>query len=375
MNEEVQALLGPQWSTEAVFAIEFGAKAHVPVISFTAKNRAFSYTQSPYFVRTTVDDLYQVKALAAIFQGFDWHEVVIIYEDTEYGNTFVSKLKKEFQEVDIRIAYASALSTSSQDVYITKELNKFMTMQTRVFLVHMNISLGYRFFDLARNAGMMTEGYAWLITDSLSNFLNSVDSASMEGVLGIRPRVPRSKSLEDFKESWKKNILLMKHESTVMELNTYGLWAYDTAWALAMAVEKVLQINSDFLHSSKGEENRNDLASLTVSKFGQRILNEFLLTKFIGLSGEFQLVDGHLKPSAFEIFNVVGTGDRTVGYWTPDRGISKSLASTGEPTYSTSRKALKAIMWPGETLIPPRGWAIPSTGKLKVGVSKERRFH
>ncbi|KAL3532888.1 hypothetical protein ACH5RR_006409 [Cinchona calisaya] len=230
----------------------------------------------------------------------------------------------------------------------------------------MNISLGHRLFVLARNAGMMSEGYAWLMTDSLSNFLTSVDTSPMEGVLGLRPHVPQSKNLENFTAKCKRKAFFRK--PAIMELNMYGLWAYDTVWALALAIERILPLNSDLRKSRQGELNISDISNLRVSQLGRRILTELLRTKFTGLSGEFHLVDGQLQPSAFEIFNVIGTGDRTVGYWTPDRGISKNVSSIGESTYSTSRNELRAIMWPGDTLVQPKAWGIPATRTLSVGV-------
>ncbi|KAL3532893.1 hypothetical protein ACH5RR_006414 [Cinchona calisaya] len=365
-NEEVHGVLGPQWSKEATFVAELGARAQVPVISFTAKSRALSHSNSTYFVRTTPDDIYQVKSLAAICQGFDWQEVIVLYEDTEYGNIFFSKLYKAFQEINIHLSYISAISTSAEDVDLTKELNKTMEMYTKVFLLHMNIALGHRLFVLARNAGMMSEGYAWLMTDSLSNFLTSVDTSPMEGVLGLRPHVPQSKNLENFTAKWKRNAFFGK--PAIMELNMYGLWAYDTVWALALAIERILPLNSDLPKSRQGELNISDISNLRVSQLGRRILTELLRTKFTGLSGEFHLVDGQLQPSAFEIFNLIGTGNRTVGYWTPDRGISKNVSSIGESTYSTSTKELRGIMWPGDTLVTPKAWGIPATRTLRVGV-------
>ncbi|CAI9089670.1 OLC1v1024288C1 [Oldenlandia corymbosa var. corymbosa] len=40
-NGEVRGVMGPQWSKEPTFAVKLGERAHVPVISFTAKTRAF----------------------------------------------------------------------------------------------------------------------------------------------------------------------------------------------------------------------------------------------------------------------------------------------------------------------------------------------
>ncbi|KAL2502313.1 Glutamate receptor 2.8 [Forsythia ovata] len=103
-HEEVHGILGPQTATEDKFFSELGGKVHVPVISFTARSSTVPYVQNRYFVRTTLDDMYQAQALADICHGFEWSEVVILYEDTEYGNQFLSHLNKAFQDIEIGIA-------------------------------------------------------------------------------------------------------------------------------------------------------------------------------------------------------------------------------------------------------------------------------
>ena len=225
-NEEVHSILGPQMLTEDEFVVELGGKAHVPVISFSARSQSLSSRQSPYYIRTTPDDSNQAKALAALCRGFEWHEAVILYEDSDYGSQFLSRIYDAFQKDDIRAAYVVPISTSAADHHIRKELYRLKRMQTRVFLVHMDAQLGSRLFLLAKHAGMTSEGYAWIITDGIGNFMNSIDSDAvdfMEGVLGLRPCVPASRSLGNFKTRWKKNMLLMKTESTLKELKGYGL--------------------------------------------------------------------------------------------------------------------------------------------------------
>lgn len=375
-NADVQGILGPQTLTEETFTTELGRRAHVPVISFTARSQSRSHPQNPYSIRATPDNSNQAKALATICKGFEWHEVVILHEDSDYGSQFNTKLSEEFLNSGIRMAYIIALSTSSKDHYIKKELERLMNVQNRVFIVHMNAVLGVRLFLLAKQAGMMGEGYAWIITDSLGNFLNSMDSTtfdSMEGVLGIRPHVPKSEKLESFKARWKKNMLLTKPQSIKTELNVYGLWAYDTVWALAMAVERVGPVNFRLSRGNIGE-NECDIFNPRISKYGPELLTEVSQTTFQGLVGEFQLIDGQLKPSALEIFNVIGTGDRIIGYWTPDGGITRELAASSDMTYSTSTKELKRIVWPGDSVEKPLGWSIPTTGKLKVGVPRKIGF-
>ncbi|KAL0404496.1 UNVERIFIED_CONTAM: Glutamate receptor 2.5 [Sesamum radiatum] len=374
-HEEVHGIVGPQDSIEETFLAELGQKVRMPIISFTARTSTLSYKENRYFVRATPDDAIQVQALAMICQGFEWHEVVVLYEDTDYGNQFISYTNKAFQDVEIRIAYMIALSSSAEDSHLLQELDKLTTKQTRVFIVHMNPYLGFRLFNLAKKVGLMGEGFVWIITDSLSNFVKSMDSVtrdSMQGVLGIRPYMPRSNDLESFQERWKRNMILKNTTGPFMELNAYGLWAYDAVTALAIAIENIVPLNStlfDINVTRNGTDKR-----LRISAFGPQLLDELSTTKFRGLSGDFELVDGKLKQSTFEIFNVIGNGEKTVGYWTQNRGITGELNSFSTTMYSTSTKELKSITWPGDSVIRPKGWAIPATGKLRVGIPWKHGF-
>ncbi|CAB4262220.1 unnamed protein product [Prunus armeniaca] len=67
-----------------------------------------------------------------------------------------------------------------------------MGMETRIFLVHMTASLGSKVFVHAKEAGIMSKGYAWITTAGLSTLLHpkmeeAKVTGSMEGVLGVRP--------------------------------------------------------------------------------------------------------------------------------------------------------------------------------------------
>ncbi|GER52075.1 glutamate receptor [Striga asiatica] len=347
-KEQVDGIIGPQESTQETFFAELAQKTRVPTISFTSTISTLPYNN--YFFRTTPDDAVQAQALAAIIRGFEWPEIAVLYEDTQSTDRFLSHLNRALQESEIRQAYSVPIATSADSSRILRELNRFGTRQTRVFLVHMGPSLGHRFFDLAKRAGLMSPGYAWLVTYSLSVFLGSAGPAardSMEGVLGVRPHVPRSEALQNFRERWRLR------DATAEELNVYGLWAYDAVTALATAAERAVSVNSSLSNSSG---------------FGSRILEQLSSVEFRGLSGEFRLVDGKLSPSPVEIFNVIGSGEKTVGYWTQSGGLVRELVSpSGGKTsgYSTSAKGLKNIMWPGDSVTRPKGWAIP---KLRVGV-------
>ncbi|XP_030955051.1 glutamate receptor 2.8-like isoform X3 [Quercus lobata] len=368
-NEEVQAIIGPQKSAQARFVTELSRISQVPIMSFSATSPSLSPSQNPFFIRTTQDDSAQVKTIADIVKAFGWREIVPIYEDTEYGNGLIPYLMDALQEIDTRVPYRSVIPPSSNNTEIREELNKLKANHTRIFLVHMTASLGSKFFVQAKNAEMMSEGYAWILTAGLSSLLDPISSKvmdSMQGVLGVRPYLPPSKHLKDFERKWKRNLTSIKTRSkTTTSLNLFGLWAYDTVWALAMAVEKAGIVHSSFLKQNASSSNV-DLAALGIFEMGTRLHNTILTTKFQGLSGNFHLVKGQLEPSAFELFNIIGKTEIIIGYWTRQRGFSKDLNDNGEEAYSTSKERLKPLIWPGYTTDQPT--------KLRIGVPVRKTF-
>ncbi|KAK7818686.1 glutamate receptor 2.6 [Quercus suber] len=83
------AAAGPENSTQANFMIDLGAKAQVPIISFSATSPSLTSSRRPYFFRIAQSDSSQVKAISAIVQASAWREVVLIYIDNEYGEGII----------------------------------------------------------------------------------------------------------------------------------------------------------------------------------------------------------------------------------------------------------------------------------------------
>ncbi|KAH1040127.1 hypothetical protein J1N35_041870 [Gossypium stocksii] len=370
-NEEVDAIIGPQKTMQARFVIDVSQKAQVPVVSFSATSPSLSTTQNPFFVRTTLDDSSQAKGIAAIVQAYEWHEVILMYEDTEYGSGLIPYLADEFQQFDIRVSFRFSISPNSCKLSILKTLNRVMAMQTRVIVVHMSSSLGSKLFLLAKETTMISEGYAWIITDGLSTLLDPMGAkviGSMQGVLGIRPHIPQSRRLEIFKKKWEVEI----HSSST-KLNIFGYWAYDTVWALAKAVEMVPQESSS-VNGENHHSNTSQFPVIKVSKIGKMILNGLLKTKFKSLNGDFSLVRGQLRSSAFEIINVIDNKEKVIGYWTFENGLSRKLGKAKKGK-SMSKYELKPPIWPGNTKNIPKGWTTPVGGnKLRIGVPDKLGF-
>ncbi|GLT85188.1 hypothetical protein SLE2022_033840 [Rubroshorea leprosula] len=370
-NRQVQAIVGPENSMQANFIIDVGNKARVPIISFSATSPSLSSIRRPYFFRATHNDSSQVKAISAIIEAFGWREAVPIYIDNEFGEGVIPYLFDALEEINVRIPYRSVISPVATDQEIEEELHKLTTKQTRVFIVHMTPILGSRLFDIAKEVGLISEGYVWIMTNGMTNLWSWMDHSDMEslqGVLGVRNYVPKSKELESFKFRWKRKFLQDNPSMVNAELDIFGLWAYDAAFALAMAVEKLNNANFSFEEPKAVGSARTDLESLGISQNGPKLIQALSSTRFKGLHGKFEFVNGQLEPSVFQIVNVIGNGEKAIGFWTSKYGLVKKLNFTKSTGYSTSRANLETIMWPGDS------HSVPKCKRLKIGVPVKKEF-
>jgi ionotropic glutamate receptor len=376
-NGEVKAIIGPQNSMQAKFVIDLGKKAQVPIISFSTTSPSLTSLWSQYFFQIAQNDSSQVKAISAIIQAFGWREVVPIYVDNTYGKGIITYLIDALQEIDARIPNQSVIPPSATDDQIGQELYKLITMQTRIFIVHMSRKISSRLFIKAKEIGMMREGYAWIITNGIANSFSSIEASvidSLQGVLGIKTYVPETKELENFTIQWKRKFQQDNPNITNVELGVVGIWAYDTAFALARAIEEVgfTNIGSEKTNASS---NLTDLETIKVSQKGSKLHDALLGVRFTGLAGDFNLVNGQLQSSTFEIINVNGKGERKIAFWTPEKGLISKLNSTNTSTYSTSKNNLGPIIWPGDSSSIPKGWEIPTNRrKLRIGVPMTQGF-
>lgn len=376
-NTEVLAILGPQKSYQADFVVDIGEEVRVPIISF-ATSPTLSPKQSTYFIRSAWCSSSQAKAIAAIVKAFGWREVVVVYEDSNYGRGLLPFLTEHLIYTNALVSYQSVISPNANNSQIRVELVKLMSMQVRVFVVHVPTALASRFFQLAKEVGMMSKGYGWIVADPLTSLLDYVDLdaiEAMQGVVGVKAYVPKSSELKEFTRRWSKRFHKENPEMDRTELNVFGLWAYDSITALAEAVERV-GVTSPKFKKPVERGSLTDVESIGTSNTGPSLVHFIRNYRFKGLSGDFSITNGELKPFAFEVVNVIGRGGNRVGFWTEEYGISKELKPDNKGgVYSTNVKSFGGILWPGQTTVVPKGWELPISGKkLRIGVPMRRGF-
>ncbi|KAK8569954.1 hypothetical protein V6N13_002662 [Hibiscus sabdariffa] len=372
-NLKLHAIIVLENSSELKILAKLGSRIKIPIISLFEAGSALSFSEYPYLIQIGEDDFSRAKSIATIVEAFGWTSVVLIYEDNDSGKQILSNLITSFKETNVRLTLHIPLLASSTDEEIIQQLKMLMSMRMSVYVVHMSPILSSRLFINAKRLGMVSQGYAWITTDMITNFINSMHPSvieSMQGVVGFKPHIPVSKELRKFAIRWSKN-LNEDQNLQDMELNVYGIWSYDMVQALATAAESVMARHPGFLH----QETRLNMNFTTIlsSQSGLVFIWEILQSRFKGVSRGFQFTSGRLIPNEFEIVNVF-KGERIIGYWNPEKGITSIMKKENHSKMSsTSSNKLESVIWPGGTMNVPKGWNLHGK-RLRIGVPLTNGF-
>ncbi|TYG90444.1 hypothetical protein ES288_A12G182600v1 [Gossypium darwinii] len=382
MESDVVAAIGPQSSGIAHVISHVVNELHVPLLSFGATDPTLSSMQYPYFLRTTPSDHFQMYAIADIVDYYGWREVIAIFVDDDYGRSGISVLGDALAKKRAKISYKAAFSPGDTESKINDLLVEVNLMESRVYVVHVNPHTGLNIFSVAKALNMMGSGYVWIATDWLPSYLDSkdaVDSNTMnilQGVIALRHYTPDTDLKKSFMSKW--NTLKYKGSAGHAGFNSYALYAYDSVWLAAHALDGFLNEggNLSFSYDPKLHDTNGSmlhLASLRVFNGGEQLLQTLLRMNFTGVSGQIQFdPDKHLVHPAYDVLNIVGTGTRRIGYWSNYSHLSvvppESLY-TKPPNISTGSQHLYSVIWPGDTTSTPRGWVFPNNGQpLRIAV-------
>ncbi|TVU12252.1 hypothetical protein EJB05_45887, partial [Eragrostis curvula] len=350
-NNQVQSIIGPLTSAEAEFIAYLGNHTLTPILSLAPVSAALKISLTPFFLRTAPIDSYQAELISATLDMFAWRTAILIFEDSPYGASILPDLAYTLPNYNTRITDSVALPVDVTEDHLETVIHNLKGQPTRVLIVHMLPDLAARVFNRAMVAGMMSDGYVWIATAGIGSAVDSFSPDridNMQGIITFRPHVQTTGRVMNFTARFKERFKLENPSiRDVRDPSVLLLWAYDTAWAFAAAVNTY---------------------GLSSSTNGTTVLGSILNTTFDGLAGQFKLVNGQLQLSVYEVVNIIGKGARTVGFWMPESGIFKNLNAKNE-------KGLKQILWPGDLAIAPKGWDVSSNGRpLRVVVPSIHGF-
>jgi ionotropic glutamate receptor len=239
MERQVVAVVGPQSSGIAHVVSHVANQLRVPLLSFAATDPALASKQYPYFVRAAHDDRFQMAAVADVVAHHGWREVTAVYVDNDYGRGGVVALGDALEALRARVSYKAAFPPGADGPAIADLLVRANMMESRVFVVHASPDSGLDVFAAARSLDMMAAGYVWIATDWLAaaaidaTGAGAASKSDIQGALTLRQYTPDS----DAKASLVSRFAAAAAKPSSNAINAYGLFAYDSVWMAARAIQ------------------------------------------------------------------------------------------------------------------------------------------
>ncbi|XP_019174052.1 PREDICTED: glutamate receptor 3.4-like [Ipomoea nil] len=372
MESNIVAAIGPQSSGIAHVISHIVNELQVPLLSFGATDPSLNSLQNPFFLRTVTNDRFQMLAVADLIGYFGWKEVIAIFVDDDNGRNGISVLGDALAAKRAKISYKAALAPGATREDINTLLFNVNMMESRVYVVHVNPDSGLNLFSEAKSLNMISSGYVWIATDWLPSVLDSSQTVNLEtmdllrGVVALRHHTPDSDQKKKFASRWRSF-----SEKEASGFNSFALYAYDSVWLLARALDVFFSEGGSVTFSSDPRLSNTKgsalhLTSLNIFDQGQKLLDILTRVNFTGLTGQVQFdAEKNLIHPAFDILNIAGNGSRMLGYWSNYTGLSvvaPEILYAKPPNTSTSNQHLDSPTWPGKTTALPRGWVFPDNG-------------
>ncbi|CAH8334967.1 unnamed protein product [Eruca vesicaria subsp. sativa] len=349
----VEAIICGNSLQETKLLAEIGEKAGVPVISLNSP-ASLSLRKYSNLIQVTHDSSSEARGITAFIHGFEWNSVALVYEDEDDWRESMQLMVDHFHENGVCIQSKVGFTVSSNEEVMMDQLRKLKDLGTTVFVVHLSELVATHLFPCAEKLGMMGEGFAWILTvKSMNSFHERTGhhfaKEAMEGVVGFRSYIPMSKELQNFTSRWRKSLAFEETaEFEITSLSISGVWAHDVAWALARAAEVTRMPN-----------------------MSSTLLEAITNCRFKGLSGNFQIKDKNYLSDKFEIVNLIGSGERRVGFWNSNGSFSNRRHLS-----SSNNNNLETIIWPGMSSESPKGHTLGESKrkKLRVLLTSSNRF-
>ncbi|MFS8015746.1 putative periplasmic binding protein-like I [Helianthus anomalus] len=364
-KQNVQVIVGTDTWEETAVVAKIGQRAKIPVISLSSDTlQPLSRLQWPFLVRmSNLDMSDEIKCIASIVQAYNWKRVIVVYEDNMYGGEYraVSLLSEALQKIGSFIEQSVVVPhyTSSFDpkeTILHNLVDVLKTKQSRVFIVlKSSLPTATRVFEEANKLGLMERDSVWILGNSFSSFLDSLDPSVfqfMQGALGMKTYYSdKSAQFLDFKSNFKTVFKSNYPNEEKFEPGISAIRAYDSIETISLALDNLGNLNDT--------SNTEKLMDTIIA-----------FNNFSHLTGTIAFQNEKLS-ELFQLVNIIGKSYKDLGFWSPGSGFSNSLGLGGQHSVRQL-----AVNWPGDLINRiPKGWAMPSNAKkMKIGVPDATSF-
>ncbi|KAK3039925.1 hypothetical protein RJ639_027760 [Escallonia herrerae] len=249
-EKQVKLITGMQTWQEATLVADVGKQAQVPILLFAAAAITPSLTQFrwPSLLQMATNSSAEMNCIAAIVQSFNGRRVIAIYEDDVSGSEsgMLALLSEALQSVGSEIEHLVLLPPSSSlsdpKEFVHDAIAELLSKQSRVFIVlKSSLPLATHLFKEAKKIGLMGQESAWIISDTVSSLLDSVDTSlisSMEGALGIKTYYSEETgAFLHFKVQFREIFWSENMQEDNLEPGIHALRAYDSITAISRTLK------------------------------------------------------------------------------------------------------------------------------------------
>ncbi|CAK9148185.1 unnamed protein product [Ilex paraguariensis] len=166
-------------------------------------------------------------------------------------------------DIEYRLVLPAFSSLADPKGFISENVIELLSKQSRVFIVlQLSSSMAGHLFRQAKQLGLVGRDSAWIIIDSFSSLLDSVNPfviSSKEGALGIKIYFTQeSKSFLDVRDRFQQVFQLDYPEEDNSEMTIHALRAYDSITTVANAINRTGSSNNDSTTLLKSVMDRSD---------------------------------------------------------------------------------------------------------------------
>ena len=309
INQNIPVIISASNSPNTKLQIDTAQQLHIPLISVSATNPFLNTEATPFLFTLSPSDFYQSEVIYDILVRYEWYEVTLMSSTDSYGINGLLRLYDLLGKNDRFHINEIVYIQSSYANYGIQELEKLKFSLSRVIILNCPASSSVEILSKAEKFGMLTEGFVWIVTDSLTSYptaladSNGIYSPSLEGLIGITGALNKSKEYSDFKVKY----LTRYPNRTAVDLGIYEMLFYD---ALQLATYVLKDFSVDY--------HKTDVTCTNKSPWnkGKEIMEKVLSSKYNGITAPINFTkNGESTRIMYDVLNFKNDVFQKIGEW------------------------------------------------------------
>ena len=330
LESGVVGLIASGTSNNVKLIAELATNFHIPSISPSATNPFIQETETTeYLLNLMPSDYEQCKAIFALIKHHKWKEFSILTSADDYGINGMLKLQS------LALTHGYKVHNNQQFVVpvdhhgahalldVTTELQVIKHSLSKIIVLICDGWYSPYIFKQALDLGLMTQEYAWIVTDGIATQpivleQDGVIPVYLNGLLGTRPTI----SLTSPQYQALHHKFVTRFPDRRFELGGYVLTLYDTIKVFAEGLDLLIQENNHqpietegfFCHQSYVEGRYQHW------KYGDKFLRALKRVNLdTGMTGHIQFDKvGWPRNVVYDILNIQNQNFVRIGTWELD---------------------------------------------------------